>query len=61
MSKLDIDHNLEVLKSTQRNLKAAFGFHSIVIVAFMTLSISSYYQQGTEVQIIAYLIYFRTL
>ena len=53
MSKLNIDHNLEVLKSTQRNLKAGFGFHSIIIVTFMTLSILSYYQQGTEVQIIA--------
>ena len=50
-SKFEID--LEVLKSTQRTLKAGFGFHSIIMVTFMTLSILSYYQQGTEVQIIA--------
>ena len=50
-SKFEID--LEVLKSTQIKLKAGFGFHSIIMVTFMTLSILSYYQQGTEVQIIA--------
>ena len=50
MSKFELD--LEVLKSTQRNLKAGLGFLSIIMLVFMTLSTLSCYQQGTEVQLL---------